>query len=376
MTPPAIPLSELADLVVLHARAQGIDPRACRRVLAGIDSVAGDHRTAWPQAWTAVGDRHLAAGRHLAACRHYNLARFPFAGDEPRRSAARRCVTAFDAWRRSRGGIGRLTLELTGGRVTCWTAGLDRDRPRPLLLVMGGIVSIKEQWAPFLLAARRLGVSVVVTEMPGVGENTLRYGPEATEMIPELLDRLGTRVCAPGVHVVGLSFAGHLALAAARDDSRISSILTVGAPVAGVFADPAVWRTLPRTTTGTLAHLTRTGPEETRETLAPMALSPGHLAALRIPVRYVASRHDEIIPRREWEILAENVPDLEWVEFDDVHGSPAHLTDTRIWLLRQVMEQLGDRRARLLGAALAVRGRSTRGGSTRAGRPTGPLRPR
>jgi hypothetical protein len=365
----SIPLTELAELVLLHARAQGIAPDTCRRVIASVDTAEpvgadGTERGTWTWVWSSLARQYAAAGRPLEASRYYNLARFPHGGDEPRRRAAAACVHAFDTWRRRTGMIERLELDLPGGRVACWTAGLGAGRPRPLLVVMGGIVSPKEQWAPFLLAARRLDMPVLVTEMPSVGENTLVYGPAATDMLPQVLDRLGPATCAPGVHVVGLSFAGHLAMAAARHDPRIRGVLTVGAPVSRVFADPATWARLPRTTTATLAHLTRTEPGRTQRVLAPMALRPADLAALDIPVRYVASRRDEIVSRREWELLAEHVADMEWIEFDDVHGSPAHLIDTRLWLLRHVLLLRGDRRAGLLGAALALRGRSARGGTT------------
>jgi hypothetical protein len=367
------PLAELADLVVLHAKAQGIAPATCRRVLAGLRD--GEDQAAWPRAWSALAHQHLAAGRPLAACRHFVLARFPFAGDPERRHAAAEAVAAFDSWRRRTGQIDRLELDLAGGRVACWTAGLDPRRPQPLLVVLGGIVSVKEQWAPFLRAARRLGMAVLVTEMPGVGENTLRYGPAATDIIPQLLDQLGATVCAPGVLVVALSFAGHLALAAAGTDPRIRGVLTVGAPVHELFTDPAVWARLPRTTTATLAHLTGTTGEATARLLTSMALQPADLAALEIPVRYVASRRDEIIPRREWELLAEHVADFAWVEYDDVHGSPEHLTDTRMWLLHHVLALRGaSRAAALLRAGLTLRGRSPRTGTTASGTATPPGR--
>lgn len=377
------PLAELANFARLHARAQGLDEPTVATVLRRILTDGTD--AAWPRVWAAHGDRLLRAGRPLEACRAYTLARFPYPADPERRAAGAAAVRAFDRWRRRTGGIRRLELDLPGGRAAAWAAGPEPREHRPLLLVIGGIISVKEQWAPFLRAARRLGVAVVVTEMPAVGENTGTYGPHSTELIPELLDALGAHACAAGVEVVALSFAGHLALAAAAHDPRITGVHTVGAPVAGVFADPETWRNLPATTRATLAHLTGEdgssagedgaagdGPDAAvRKRLAPMALRPDDLAAVRVPVRYVASRRDEIIPRREWERLAVALPDFTWVEFDDVHGSPAHLTDTRLWLLRGVLARLGDRRARLLGAALALRGNCERTGRTRLTAGTG-----
>ncbi|ARF73573.1 hypothetical protein B7C62_15895 [Kitasatospora albolonga] len=356
------PVAELADFAALHAKALGIGRTELRQ---GLDAIRRDGTPeAWPRTWNRLAEHHTRAGYPLHACRAHVLARFPYPADEHRRTATDRAVRAFDTWRRSHGGIDRLELGLSGGTLAAWTAGLTPRAGRPLLLVLGGIISVKEQWAPFLTAARRLGVAVVVTEMPGVGENTHRYGPHSTAMIPELLDELGPASCAAGVQVVALSFAGQLALSAA-EDPRITAVHTVGAPTDGVFRDPAVWADLPRTTTATLAYLAQREPEQTRKELAALALDEETLARVRVPVRYVASRRDEIIPRREWERLAERLPDFTWVEFDDVHGSPAHLTDTRLWLLRGVLDTLGDRRARAAGAVLALRGNTGRGGTTR-----------
>ncbi|MFE7457546.1 alpha/beta fold hydrolase [Streptomyces sp. NPDC057554] len=357
------PVAELADFAALHAKALGIGRTELRQ---GLDAIRRDGTPeAWPRTWNRLAEHHTRAGYPLHACRAHVLARFPYPADEHRRTATDRAVRAFDTWRRSHGGIDRLELGLSGGTLAAWTAGLTPRAGRPLLLVLGGIISVKEQWAPFLTAARRLGVAVVVTEMPGVGENTHRYGPHSTAMIPELLDELGPASCAAGVQVVALSFAGQLALSAAAEDPRITAVHTVGAPTDGVFRDPAVWADLPRTTTATLAYLAQREPEQTRKELAALALDEETLARVRVPVRYVASRRDEIIPRREWERLAEHLPDFTWVEFDDVHGSPAHLTDTRLWLLRGVLDTLGDRRARAPGAVLALRGNTGRGGTTR-----------
>ncbi|BBG01408.1 MULTISPECIES: alpha/beta fold hydrolase [Pseudonocardia] len=367
--------AEVVELARLHAGAQGISRAAFDTVVGSIGSI-GDAAGSigdgggWAAAWARVGDRKAAAGLPLDACRHHAMARWPYPADPAGARSAIECVRTFDIWRRRAGGIDRLDLDLPGGRVGCWTTGLDPavDPPpgpsRPLVLVLGGIVSIKEQWAPLLTGMRRLGLPVVVTELPSVGENTVRYGPAATDLIPQLLDRLGPHACRRGVHVIGLSFGGHLALAAAPDDPRIASILTVGAPVHRLFADRALWPLLPRTTTATLEHLTGTRGADTPALLSSMALSPDALGRVRIPVRYVASRRDEIVPRSEWELLARHLPDLEWVEFDDVHGAPAHLADTRLWLVTRLLRQCGDRRAAVPGALLALRGRAGRGGRT------------
>ncbi|WP_042428651.1 alpha/beta hydrolase [Streptacidiphilus anmyonensis] len=330
-------VEELSELALLHALAQGIDEPTARELLTRVRRPWGEGSDAWGPVWTAAADRLAGLGRLLEACRLYAVARFPFPGDEPRRVAQRRCVESFDRWRHAQPTpIDRLTVSLDGERFVAWTAGLDPVRPRPLLLVLGGIVSVKEQWAPLLTQADALGVALAVTELPGVGENTLRYDAAAPRMLSALLDALLGLADVRRVAAVALSFGGHLAMRCALEDPRIASVATVGAPVRRFFTDAAWWSTLPATTRACLAHTMRTPPTELRERLRDWALTDGELARLaeqRVPVHYVASLRDEITPPGEADLLRRaGVPGTDRA-FDDVHGAPDHLDETRLHLI-------------------------------------------
>ncbi|HEY6423363.1 MAG TPA: alpha/beta hydrolase [Pseudonocardiaceae bacterium] len=354
-------LDELSDLVLLHARAQGITPARCREVLARIHRPDGEGPGCWPTEWSAEAAGHAERGQYLTACRYYNLARFPYPDGPARVRAASACVQSFQQWCAGQAGIHRWELPVAGGRVVCLVAGLSRE-PRPLLLVSGGIVSIKEQWTPFLLAARRLGMAVVVAEMPSVGENTLRYGASSWRMLPALLDGLAPRVAVEEVYAVAISFSGHLAIRAALEDPRLRGVVTLGAPVRSLFTDRSWWQRLPQTTTRTLAHLTGVPRTGLFEHLEELALRDGQLAGLDIPVAYLASARDEIIPRQEWELLSRSVRRLDLMEFDDVHGSPGHLPDIRLWIARSLL-RMRQCRAPVragLSALLGVRAASRR----------------
>ncbi|MGW1978126.1 alpha/beta fold hydrolase [Streptomyces sp. NPDC001889] len=330
-------LDELREFALLHARGQGIPERRVARILPRIANDEPGHPASWARVWTAEADRLARAGRPLDACRHYAIARFPHHGDEVRDRAGLNCVRTFDDWRRRRG-IERLLLGHPGGTVACWAAGLDARRPRPLVVVLGGIVSVKEQWAPLLPKLARIGYAAVATELPGVGENTLRYRADSWRLLPFLLDRLAGRARVRRTSVLGLSFGGHLALRAAADDPRIRSVHTVGAPVAGFFTDPLWWPRVPGITVDALRRLTGApGRDELRELLAGFALDPGTLGAVRVPVDYVVSARDEIIPPGERALLGSLLPRVRFKEFDDVHGSPAHVRATRAWLLGSLL---------------------------------------
>ncbi|MFD2768415.1 alpha/beta hydrolase [Micromonospora eburnea] len=328
-------VAELKQFVVVHARGQKI---ANHRGI--LDRISGDHASgagSWVAEWTAVAERLEERGRLLEASRHYAMARFPFADGPARREAQDRCVHAFDRWRASQNGIERLDVDLPDGRVRCWSAGLDQANPRPLLLVMGGIVTVKEQWGPMLGQIAAMGMAGIVTEMPNVGENTLRYGPESWRMLSGVLDAVSDRADVAHTYAMTLSFSGHLALRCAVDDSRIRAVITTGAPVSDFFTDTTWQRRVPLVTTRTVAHLMGVGATRVFENLPDFALAAAQLRAPAIPVRYVASRRDEIIPATDWHQLRQHVPDCEVLEIDDVHGAPGHVLESRLWCLRALL---------------------------------------
>ncbi|WP_424187569.1 alpha/beta fold hydrolase [Actinokineospora sp. G85] len=328
-------VDEVADLVLLHARAQGMTPARAEAVLAGVDRVDSDGPGSWSHAWTAAGDAALAAGDPLNACRRYNLARFPYPATDGQRAALTSCVAAFDEWRAAQGGIERRELDVLGVRLPVWASGLDTTRRKPLLLIIGGIVSIKEQWGQFLVAAGKLGMAVVVTEMPGVGENPLRYRPDSHRMLAAVADAVAEITPVTDVYSVAMSFGGTMALGWAARDPRVKGVLTVGAPIRPFFTDAAWWPGVPETTKRTLAHVT--GRPDIDDALPAYALTRDELADVRARVGYVVSRRDEIVPAADSTLLAAAVPDLALLAFDDVHGSPAHLTDTKLWITRSLL---------------------------------------
>jgi hypothetical protein len=115
----------------------------------------------------------------------------------------------------------------------------------------------------------------------------------------------------------------------------------VGAPIHHTFNDPAWQRKLPRVTVDTLAHLTGTTPSSVGGHMAGWALSPEQLAAVDVPLAYVASRRDEIIPAEDIRMLRRHIRKLDLLEFDDVHGSPRYVGVTGPWVTRSVLRMHG-----------------------------------
>lgn len=334
-------VAELKAYVLAHASAQNL---AADQVLSRI-TTDSDGPGSWSWEWMRAGETLERDGDLLAAATHYNLARFPYVDGPARAEALQRCVTVFDRWRREIPGIERLELELPGGRVRAWAAGLSASARRPVVLMIGGIVSIKEQWAPVLPELVRYGFAGVVAELPGVGENELCYDMSSTTLFTTLLDAVADRADASRAYALALSFSGHLALRALPAEPRLRGIVGAGAPVAMFFTDKEWQRSVPRITRDTLAHLTGTTPDAVFAEIRDWALTPEELAAVDVPVAYVASKRDEIIPPADPALLREHVRDLRLIEHDDVHGSPSHFLHTRMWTLSQVLHISGADRA-------------------------------
>ncbi|MFI6985320.1 alpha/beta hydrolase [Embleya sp. NPDC050154] len=354
-------IDELKQFVLVHAKAQNIPPAHYGELLGRIDNDDDGAPGSWAREWSRGAARLVGDGKLLEACRDYNMARFPYVDGPARQQALDGCVSTFGRWAAEQPDLERIDLDLPGGRVGCWATGLT-DGPdgvrKPLLLVTGGIVSIKEQWAPVLLMARKLGLAGVVTEMPGVGENTLAYDRDSWRILSDVLDAVADRADVSRTYAVALSFSGHLALRCAVSDQRIRGIATAGVPVGAFFTD-ADWQSrLPRVTVDTLARLTGAKPENLYARMADWALTPDQLAALDIPVACTVSLRDEIIPPADPDLLRAHVRKLSLNTYDDVHGSPRHVTETRLWIIVSVLRMMGARtpqRALLEGLLAVIR---------------------
>ncbi|MFI5916057.1 alpha/beta hydrolase [Dactylosporangium sp. NPDC051541] len=366
-------VDELKQFGAGHARAQDIPTDRLAELYARI-STDGDGAGSWVREWSRAADELSAAGQHLAAAQHYNMARLPYVDGPARQEAQDSCVAAFGRWAQDGGVITPLEVEVDGARVRCWTAGLSAEHPRPVLLALGGIVSVKEQWAPLLSQAARLGLAGVVTEMPGVGENTLPYGRDSAKMLSAVLDAIVGRADVARTYAMALSFSGHLALRCALTDPRIRGIATIGAPLHAFFTDRAWQDKLPSITVDTLAHLIGVDPADVGEHVRDWALRPEELAALDIPVGYVASDRDEIIPAADIELARTHLKHLRLLRFDDVHGSPNHADETRMWIVGSILRMSGApvmQRAAVGVAGGLIRIRRMLTPSTRLGERTG-----
>ena len=117
------------------------------------------------------------------------------------------------------------------------------------------------------------------------------------------------------------------------------SFIFLGAPIHHFFTDQAWWSQVPLTTKRTLAHLLHIEIEDLFPAISHMALSETQLKSLSIPLNYIFSRRDEIIPASEKHFLQQHTPRLNLREFDDVHGSPNHLKEMQLWIPLSILRQ-------------------------------------
>ncbi|AKJ08824.1 hydrolase superfamily dihydrolipoamide acyltransferase-like protein [Streptomyces incarnatus] len=334
-------LDELKQYAIAQARSQAVDDAALRPLLDAIRTDEDGTAGSWVHEWTRAAQRLEEQGRLLEAVRFHTLARFPFPDGAARRRAQERAAAVFTCWAEQFPQLSRLDVPTPHGPVRVWATGLDPARPRPLLLISGGIISTKEQWAPVLLELAAFDLAGVVVELPGVGENPLRYDADSHRLLSWVLDAVGDRADTSRTYALALSFSGHLALRAALTDRRLRGVVGAGLPVRDFFTDRRWQAKVPRVTVDTLAHLLGTAPHEVFDTIRDWGLAEDELRSLDIEVAHVTSLRDEIIPPSDSELLRRALPSADIRVHDDVHGSPAHFPETRLFTLLSVLRMRG-----------------------------------
>lgn len=351
-------LDEYARYVRLHAGAQGIGPRERDRVLAQI-TTADDGPGGWADVWTAEAEREAEAGRLPGAIARDVLARFPGPVSDGRRQASTRAAARFAEWAAT-GVAEKLEVKAgSPGGATAWFSDTGARGPVPLVLVVGGIVSPKEQWGRLLPALRRVGLAAVVTELPGVGTTPGLLGAESHRHLDAVIDAVTTRTRVSGVYCLAMSHGGTVALRTAARDPRIRGIVTVGAPVHYTYSDPEVLRLMPDVTRQALECVTgRTG-DALEPHLADLAPAPAELDRVVIPVRYIRSERDELVPAAEADLLGRHLGDLRVIDLDDVHGSPGHPLAVRAHALASLLQMIRPdaRGTRALSGVLSLAAR-------------------
>jgi esterase FrsA len=331
-------LNELKELVLLHTQAQGISFEYSKSILEKITSEEGNQPGSWVYEWSKDAHSLYKKARWLEAAQLYNLARFPFIQSPAHIEAHQACINSFNQWLLTKANTQTLEIKTPQGTFKTYFTSGSEQKKRPLLVVCGGIVSIKEQWAAFIENADTLGMAIALVEMPGVGENEIVYSPTAWKMFSALLDGLSQLAEVNNTYLVALSFSGQMAIQSAIADKRIQAITTASAPIHHFFSDRQWWNQVPITTKRTLAHLMGIDIKDLFAAISPMALTQTQLKSLAIPLNYIFSLRDEIIPISEKSFLQHHTSKLNLKQFNDVHGSPNHMKEVKFWILLSLLK--------------------------------------
>ena len=331
-------LEELKDLIRLHLASQGEQPEKYNSLLGTITSDTEGDEHSWANQWIRQGDLFSKQRDKRRALLCYNFGRFPFVNGPDRAKAHQKCVNLFQFTRVDNNNIRKVRVPVGEDReMPVYTSGKWSKRT-PLLLVIGGIVSIKEQWGDMLTAGSKLGFAVCVAEFPSVGENPLKYDAASYSYLRLILDHLAQGEQDLNVYMVGISFSGELVIKLAAEDQRVKGIICSGCPVLKFFQDAQWWEVVPETTKRTLAHLMGCEEERVFSTLQSFTISNATLKKVNIPVNYIACRKDDIVPFEEAAILSSRLQHIRVLELNDHHGGPNSMPLIKKFIPMSLME--------------------------------------
>jgi pimeloyl-ACP methyl ester carboxylesterase len=311
----------------------GVDINDFRRTTAGIERWED-----WLDGWRALGDEHAELAREaesaarrvtageawLRAAVAYHFGKFVWVLDADRaRAVADLAVDAlYAAHRHLDPTAERIEAPLGDGRVV---GNLRRpalvERP-PLVLVIPGLDSTKEEFFTLEEVFLRRGMATLSLDGPGQGECgyalPIRHDYEVA--VAAALDILDGRedLDLDRVGAAGVSLGGYHAPRAAAFEPRIKAV----AGVSGPLNFGALWDELPELTRETFAHKSE---GDAREQALRLDLD-GVLEQLDKPALFVTGKLDRLIPWQSTERAAKAAPQGEFVLLEEGNHVCANLS--------------------------------------------------
>jgi 2,6-dihydroxypseudooxynicotine hydrolase len=348
---------------VPDARVQAaVDHWAPRFVQAGVDYndfVATTSRIdtwdEWLAAWCENGDMHaslagdassrLSAGEAWSrAAVAYHFAKFVWVVDPGRsRAAADQAVAAMAKVHEHLDPTAeRLEVPLDGGRVV---GNLRRpageDRP-PLVLLVPGLDSTKEEFFRLENVFLDRGMATLSMDGPGQGESgyDLPIRPDYDVAVTAVLDAIADRrdVDRERVGLLGVSLGGYYAPRVLAFEPRVKA----GVGLSGPYRFSDIWDTVPPQTRETfVAKSFASDDEEGRAKAAELDLR-GVAERIRQPYLAITGKLDRLIPWEQTERAASEAPNGVFLLHDDGnHGCANVPYKTRPVAADWLREQLG-----------------------------------
>lgn len=349
-------IDEIKRFSVAHAALQGIKQTEIRTVhekLGNSSNMTDSFRSAlWIQRAQEFEEKNMP----LEAFKRYNMARFPYLDSEIREKAYEGCKRTFMQWKHRQprhNPIEKLQIAI-GSKITVPVYLAHRETSEgPLLIIMGGIVSIKEQWHSFLQHAARMKNSVAVIDFPGTGENPLSYHADSHRDFCSLVDFLLNMTGKPACVAVAMSFAGTVFMKTALIDARIRGVFANASPICHFFCNAAWWARVPLLSKSALAASMQRPLSEVEQRKKELALTIGDLQRFDQPLTYVANLRDEIIPVHDFKMLGQHVRNLKLLKINDVHGAPNDMLRVKLELM-WFLGRMTGRDKTMLGRLIAL----------------------
>ncbi len=345
------------------ARVQAaIDHWAPRFVQAGVDYndfVATTARIEtwddWLPAWCENGDMHAgladdARGRITAgeawsrAAVAYHFAKFVWVVDPERsRAAADKAVAAMKkAHEHLDPGAERLEVPLDGGRVVGNLRRPPGDERPPLVLLVPGLDSTKEEFFRLENVFLDRGMATLSMDGPGQGESgyELPIRADYDVAVTAVLDAIAGRtdVDLDRVGLLGVSLGGYYAPRVLAFEPRVRA----GVGLSGPYRFSDIWDDVPPQTRETfVAKSFASDDDEGRKRASELDLS-GVAERIEQPYLAITGRLDRLIPWEQSERAAKEAPNGTFLLHEDGnHGCANVPYKTRPVAADWLCEQLG-----------------------------------
>jgi dienelactone hydrolase len=351
---------------VPDARVQAaIDHWAPRFVQAGVDysdfvaTTAGvEHWEDWHAAWCRNADMHAGLAEDAAARGHrltageawaraavaYHFAKFVWMVDPARsRAAADKAVAAMARVHEYLDpSAERLEMPLDGGRVV---GNLRRPRGEtrpPLVLLVPGLDSTKEEFFRLENVFLDRGMATLSMDGPGQGESgyDLPIRADYDVAVTAVLDAIGDRgdLDLDRVGLLGVSLGGYYAPRVLAFEPRVKA----GVGLSGPYRFSDIWDTVPPQTRETfVAKSFAKDDEEGRAKAAELDLS-GVAERIQQPYLAITGKLDRLIPWEQTERAAREAPKGTFLLHEDGnHGCANVPYKTRPVAADWLREQLG-----------------------------------
>jgi esterase FrsA len=224
----------------------GLKSEDAREALSNIHSLDRDE---WAAAWSAIAERYdrrakteeaaknteAAREDYFLAFRYYTAARWPVPNSSGKQKAYLNALSAFRNYGKFLDPpVGILHIPFEGKEISGYIR-LPKDvRPAPVVFMINGTDSRKEDEVQGRDTMFRSGIGVVAVDMPGTGESPVKADVGSERIFSRVLDYLATRPDVDSKRVVawGVSYGGHWSANLAYvEKARLRGAVVQGGPV-------------------------------------------------------------------------------------------------------------------------------------------------